>query len=97
MYLTKNEYRFRFLHVNHFTGHTAIYGDIFTVDKVIFLIAEKKTHAGNIFRLSNPKRWMLPMIGFGERVIMVIFYPARRNGINGNVIFTQRNRQGMSK
>ena len=33
MYLTKNEYRFRFLHVNHFTGHTAIYGDIFTLNQ----------------------------------------------------------------
>ena len=40
--------------INHLLRHSPVDCDILTIDKVIFFLAEKQAHPGDIFRLAYP-------------------------------------------
>ena len=72
--------------IHHFSGHSTVNDNVLAVDKVVFLVAQKKAHTGNVVRKPYSAGWMLPVVSFGERFVMIIFDPARRNGIDCDVI-----------
>lgn len=83
--------------VDHFPGHSPVYHDVLSVDKIVFGSTEKKAGIGNIFRMAHPSGRVLGMVNGFKLVIGFILYPSGTDTINCDLIVGQKDGQGMGK
>ena len=76
--------------VNHLSGHSTIYANVFACDETCLFGTEEKYHVGNVERIADSACRLL--VGIGTLILFIVrIYPFRRDGIDTSLACENEN------